>query len=70
MENFIRNFIGKGPDKGFRGILVVIILCLLLWTSIFTIEFVTGLFMPRMLTGAIAAISGVLIGTWVGRLTD
>ena len=70
MENFIRSFIGKRPDKGFRGILVVITLSFLLWASIFTIEFVTGLFMPRMLTGAVAAISGVLIGTWVGRLTD
>ena len=70
MKNFIRKFIGDGPDKMLRGMLVGIILSVTFWTLLFLIQLSIGVFMPRMMVGVVAALSGVTIGTWVSRLTD
>jgi hypothetical protein len=70
MKDKLREFIGDGQDSWFRGALVVIALSVILWTLIFSIECAIGVFMPRMITGAVAALSGVAIGTWVRNLTN
>ena len=48
-------------------LLLLICLPIALWTAIFFIQVVIGRFMPPMLTGALAAFSGVAIGSWVAR---
>lgn len=40
-------------------------LSIALWTAIFLIQAAIGHFMPPMLTGATAAISGVIIGRYI-----
>lgn len=59
----MKDFIKNQP-----AIVSIIILPTILWTIIFLIQLSIGQFMPPMITGVLAAISGVVIGSYVGHI--
>jgi hypothetical protein len=65
MKQKLDKFIKETP-----ALVLIILLPVILWTIIFLIQLGIGHFMPPMLTGAIAGISGVLIGTYVRKIKD
>ena len=46
-------------------LLLGVALCIALWTAIFLIQVAIGHFMPPILIGATAAISGAIIGRYI-----
>jgi len=48
-------------------LLLLILLPIGLWSTIFVIQLMIGHFLPPILTGALAAITGVIIGSWLAR---
>jgi len=59
----MKDFIKNQP-----ALVSVILLPTILWTIIFLIQLSIGYFMPPMITGALAAISGVVIGSYVSHI--
>ena len=48
-------------------LLLAILLPILLWSIILLIQIITGHFLPPILIGLIAAITGIIIGTWLAK---
>jgi hypothetical protein len=51
--------------KDSEKLLLIVALPIALWTAIFLIQAAIGHFMPPMLVGALAGISGVAIGRYI-----
>ena len=61
----LRKFIEETP-----AIVSSIILPVILWSIIFVIEYLVGYFMSPMMIGAVSAISGVVIGSYINRVKN
>ena len=61
----LRKFIEETP-----AIVSIIILPVILWTIIFVIEYLIGYFMSPIMVGAVSAISGVVIGSYINHVKN
>ena len=61
----LRKFIEETP-----AIVSIIILPVILWTIIFVIEYLIGYFMSAIMVGAVSAISGVVIGSYINHVKN
>lgn len=61
----LRKFIEETP-----AIVSSIILPVILWSIIFVIEYLVGYFMSPIMIGAVSAISGVVIGSYINRVKN
>lgn len=58
----MKRFIKEAPT-----LLLLIAIPVALWTAIFAIQVAIGHFMPPIMVGAVAAISGVCIGSYISN---
>ena len=61
----LRKFIEETP-----AIVSIIILPVILWSIIFVIEYLIGYFMSPIMVGAVSAISGVVIGSYINHVKN
>ena len=61
----LRKFIEETP-----AIVSIIILPVILWSIIFVIEYLVGYFMSAIMVGAVSAISGVVIGSYINHVKN
>ena len=61
----LRKFIEETP-----AIVSSIILPVILWSIIFVIEYLVGYFMSPIMIGAVSAISGVVIGSYINHVKN
>ena len=61
----LRKFIEETP-----ALVSIIILPVILWSIIFVIEYLIGYFMSPIMVGAVSAISGVVIGSYINHVKN
>ena len=65
MKNKLDKFIKEKPV-----LISIILIPSVLWIIIFSIEYTIGYFIPIQLIGPIAALSGVLIGSYINKIKN